>query len=88
MTSRDFEWRFHAALRAIYGAPVCAAHRRYQPARSSLFDIGQTVMPKLDDFGNRLIRHERVQLGDEVIITADVDTCEFMATVRGRRIDL
>lgn len=69
-------------------AGVRAAHRRYWPARTSLFDIGQTVMPKLDDFSNRLIGHERVQPGDEVIITADVDTCEFMATVRGRRIDL
>ena len=69
-------------------AGVRAAHRRYQPARSSLFDIGQTVMPKLDDFSVKLIDREHVQLGDEVIITADVDTCEFMATVRGRRIDL
>lgn len=69
-------------------AGVRAAHRRYWPARTSLFDIGQTVMPKLDDFSNRLIGHERVQPGDEVTITADVDTCEFMATVRGRRIDL
>jgi hypothetical protein len=67
-------------------AGVRAAHRRYRRANTDLYTIGDYVIKKLNDFSQKLPYNDVLQGGDEVIITADVDACEFFATVRGRRI--
>ncbi len=66
-------------------AGVRAAHRRYAGYTGGMFTLGDYVSKKLDDFSFDLLRRERVDEGDEVVITTDIERCEFMATVRGRR---
>lgn len=65
-------------------AGVRAAYRRYAGYSGGLFTLGDYVMPKLDDYSIKLL--DRLEENDEVIITADIDACEFMATVHGRRV--
>lgn len=68
-------------------AGVRAAHRRYAGYSGGLFTLGDYVYRKLDDYSVKLLRRfDEGDEGQEVVITADIDACEFMATVRGRRV--
>lgn len=66
-------------------AGVRAAYRRYAGYSGGLFTLGDYVMPKLDDFSDKLLR-ELDEGAGEVVITADIDACEFSATVNGKRL--
>ena len=67
-------------------AGVRAAYRRYAGYNGGLFTLGNYVFPKLDDYSSKLLRV--LDEGDgEVVISADIDRCEFMATINGRRVD-
>jgi len=66
-------------------AGVRAAYRRYGRCRTDLFTLGDYVFPKLDEFSQKLARSDDLVEGDTVIITADIEACEFTATVNGRR---
>lgn len=66
-------------------AGVRAAYRRYAGYSGGLFRLGDYVFKKLGDYSSKLLRD--LDEGDgEVVISADIKRCEFMATINGRRI--
>lgn len=87
---QDSSYAVPHALQPVAVSWICAGvrrvYRRY--AEVDMYHLGQCLMPRLDEFSQKLAEADRLVEGSDVVIHADLRTERFWATVDGRKVDV